>query len=1084
MPRKLRHSAETSATVNPLDARIGPDESSGVHERPRAKNETAKVVVDPAIYAEARHQALEAERADIKERIKEMGGIWGEESYLLLDDRLREIEKEIGGGKESVANTAAPEVPREPSALELEQKKMKDLQNQRRRIGEGQKRVRKELEEYGIKSVENIEENLARIEEELRAEAEGKKPSWGYRITKMVQRMAGREVKVEAKESLKEYLELEDRMNANTRDTSELQEELYALGERRPRARIQSSSRSESYEAGIHGGSAAAGDLSLKGSIDTFIQAPAALRGQKELSKQVAELKDAESSQVDAERQQYAVLEEEMEGLRAEAIRGGAMPEEFDRLVAKVEKTKDKELAMLVQGYQRKMKEAEKLRRDLGMDVRPEVSMRVEAVKAREASAEDEERRFFAEQKTPARQEHESLKSMQEQKAWEIAADIETSIKNFESVKDDMDVLIDEDLFKEKQAEFAKQVQALEGEGSGKKYEEAMQAAEDALTRYAVAMNRRISRIRKDAAEAGPGEALPDSVIGMRAGKSGGFGTDKAPRRTVEVLPKAKPSRREVVVEKVQPTHEVMGVASEIEAAIASLGDMKEDMDVLIAEDVLEAKQNEFAKRLRALESEGSSEEYDAALQTAEDALARYAVALNRRLSSVRKDIAEAGPGEARPDSVIGMRAGSAGSYGTGRESRRTVELSRNSRVERQEVAAKTELVNKEVGMYRSAEWRKDLIDRINADDAWREFMHGAYEDVTAQLKKMSRAGHDLAELNSPDAALDYSLALFRGHARNAGDQKFLFSGSDRKMAQAEVSRLDSIMGWGERYKVKEEPEIELSEKDIEFLDEPKAEEAKSELRSEEQAESGPVAIEEEVHFQEKAVERAYQLLNREEAKNFSRAWVVDQVAKRVEAGSKKEKHEIASALYDEVLAKVQLEREPEIELSENDIEFVNEEKKNEPEVVYSAATPEKETENEMAVAEEVKEETSKKEKRVRVQPFESQAEVKVFEHEFAKVLKAIKNKDEKRIALETILGPYRKAKKGETLVDAFKVLYANYLTAREDGVRKAFLKGRLEEVEKIVSAERIKLTPAEHPLANAKGGTNAGRKPSRKSGR
>ena len=693
MPRKMFRNPEEAAPLERPGS--GSPDDSGVRRRPRVEK---KVELDPEYEKEVRHkelqgmvselvenenkeqaktkkknreqiesqvgellgmeqsrmaseqhrQALQVERADLEQRIKEMGGIWGEESFFVLEDRLAEIRKELGEAAEAKP-VALEAVPRQGSPVEFNQGMVKALEKKRKTLDNQQNKVREELKTYGIGSMDQINFELEQMEDEIRAETENKKPSLGYRITKFFRRMAGQDISNEAKEALKKYHELEVQQNANVRDLRSVNEELDKL-EGRSGGPIEMSRSGRVYRLG----QASNEQESSKKKGAT-----------KDVAKQIAELKEAEGSQVESQRERYDALEAEMEGLRAEAVRGGAIPEEFDRLVGKMAKSKDKELMMLVQGYQRKMKEAEALRKELGMDVRPEASLRVTAAKARRAAEEEEEQRFFAEKKPVEQQQQESKDMLKVRGVWEAAADIEDAIKNFEAVKDDMDVLADEAMFHE--------------------------------------------------------------------------------------------------------------------------------------------KQNEFAKRVRALESQGSGTEYDEALQAAEDALARYAVALNRRISRIRKEAATAGAGNARPQSVITTRAGRMGSYGTSEQPSRRVEMSRMS-----ESAPKTELVNKEVGMYRSVEWRKNLLDKINADENWRAFMHGVYEDVSARLKQLSEGGHVYLEtLNTPDAALDYALALFRGHARNGKTGDFIRTESDRLMAQEEVKHWDAVFGWGERYKVKDEESAE-----------------------------------------------------------------------------------------------------------------------------------------------------------------------------------------------------------------------------------------------------------------------------------
>jgi hypothetical protein len=303
-------------------------------------------------------------------------------------------------------------------------------------------------------------------------------------------------------------------------------------------------------------------------------------------------------------------------------------------------------------------------------------------------------------------------------------------------------------------------------------------------------------------------DASPEGSMRVEAAKARAHAATREEREAKSaekpVAEQQAESREKLLVQ------EVRELGGFIEDAIKNLEGVKDEMDVWADEELFENKLQDFSTLIRKYETEGQGSVFDEALQNAEDALARYAVALNRRLTRIKKQAAEAGKGTPRPESVISTRAGRAGSYGTETAPRREVRLSNLETPETQE-RNKRELVNRDIEMYRTAEWRKNLIDRINADESWRGFMHGVYEDVTSRLKQLHESGHAM-EAGTPDVALDYALALFRGHARRGADDSYIYTESDRKMAQEEVRRLDGMFGWGERYKVKEPPEVTVSE--------------------------------------------------------------------------------------------------------------------------------------------------------------------------------------------------------------------------------------------------------------------------------
>ncbi|MCR4256420.1 MAG: hypothetical protein NUW08_01810, partial [Candidatus Uhrbacteria bacterium] len=239
------------------------------------------------------------EQADLAERMEKLGGVWGGEEYFKLQDRLERTEAELEHieGKKRGPKRAKREVPEEMLAGEPTpedeiadaRKTLKFIEDSEKEIATRQKKVQKELAGHGLKTPVRIIEELNKLEEELRAEATGTKPTFWNRVQSLGRRLAGSEPTHATKEALKKYVDLENEMNAQIRSRAEaetqlIQAEKKAGRERFTVPRIRGSIQGRQTMSGIRGGVAdvsAGGDLSGFGK--TFLEAPEMRRGSKEL---------------------------------------------------------------------------------------------------------------------------------------------------------------------------------------------------------------------------------------------------------------------------------------------------------------------------------------------------------------------------------------------------------------------------------------------------------------------------------------------------------------------------------------------------------------------------------------------------------------------------------------------------------------------------------------------------------------------------------------------------------------------------------------------------------------------------------
>lgn len=211
-------------------------------------------------------------------------------------------------------------------------------------------------------------------------------------------------------------------------------------------------------------------------------------------------------------------------------------------------------------------------------------------------------------------------------------------------------------------------------------------------------------------------------------------------------------------------------------------------------------KLDSLKQRLNALdESAGDSEAAKNASHAAREMYVQYRRQLSQGASAIVGQAQTAGPGEARPLSVISRRTRGGDRFTPSHTVDNAVQLSKMETADKkeqreQEKAAAKERVNKDVQVYRSIKWRKALIDTINSEEAVRSAMHSIYEAYKKRVQDMMAKGELNLITGSPDPALDYTLDLYRLYARKANG-KHLYDERICQTALEEINRVDELLG-------------------------------------------------------------------------------------------------------------------------------------------------------------------------------------------------------------------------------------------------------------------------------------------------
>ncbi len=257
-----------------------------------------------------------------------------------------------------------------------------------------------------------------------------------------------------------------------------------------------------------------------------------------------------------------------------------------------------------------------------------------------------------------------------------------------------------------------------------------------------------------------------------------------------------------------QPVYQVQQELAAVRALKMIEEEMQDDMmnfagrkDEFTTEDLelYTEKLDSLNKRLQALdEGAGDSKAAAKTAREAKEIYVKYRRQLSQAASGIVGQAQTAGPGEARPPSVIGQRTKAGGQF-TPAETRTTVQLSKMETADKKErreweKAGEKERVNRDVQMYRSIKWRKELIDSINSDEAVRSAMHSIYEAYKKRVQDMMARGELNLITGSPDPALDYTLDLYRLHARKANG-KHLYDEKICQTALEEINRVDELLG-------------------------------------------------------------------------------------------------------------------------------------------------------------------------------------------------------------------------------------------------------------------------------------------------
>lgn len=743
---------------------------------------------------------LLGERDDLKKRMDEMGGVWGGEAYFVLNERLQEIERDLNKmgyateaprGKAAVEEREMPEGPTPEDKIADARKAMKFVDDAEREVAARQKKLQKELAKHGLKTPARIAEELGKIEEELRAEATGAKPTFWNRVQSLGRRLAGSEPSHATKELLKKWVELESEMNGYIHQRAEAQALIERAETEAGRVRVprmRGSVGAREIQRGLRGGSAnVSAGSSLEGFADTFIEAPEMRRGAKEV-----------------------------------------------------------QVTLALKGIE------EDIRRSLG-----------------------------------------EMESMQELTETELS----------------------EEMFEEKKSQFAKRIRALEREGKSEAFNEALEEAEEALMRYVMAVHARRQAFVEEARAAGKGEARPRSVIGVRAGEKGGAYAPGTPERRVVSM---------------------------------------------------------------------------ARMETA-DTRERAAAA------------------------------------------------------ERREVAEAPERVNREVEMYRSTKERKNLIDKINTDPEARKAMHGVYEAFKHRmLEKLANEEEVDFRTGSPDPALDYALNLYRKYARRADGKGYVYDLKIRHAAHGELEDIERVLGknwdkdgWAAR------AVRAISRGKIELPTESTYEEFRA-IEPEEDAEPIPLTRLKRARSEEELeeVEELDIPVTVEAPITEAAAQTAEEIPIDVEAPVSVKERPVVSAEA--------AEQEALAEASERQRK-IDEEAEQAFEASLGGFRPASEVLSEAAKAEEASKRREPAWERGR--PFDSPEQEAAIREEIQGLMSAALQNEEKMLELQ-YLSKY-KPTKDSSLADAMISLYMNAVTARP-GVRKRGLRRELEHAWEILRRETV----------------------------
>jgi hypothetical protein len=500
------------------------------------------------------------------------------------------------------------------------------------------------------------------------------------------------------------------------------------------------------------------------------------------------------------------------------------------------------------------------------------------------------------------------------------------------------------------------------------------------------------------------------------------------------------------VSENLQTIIALKNIREEIDDAIGEMTAMEELTESELSGEMFGDKKTNFARRIRALEEVGGGEAFDGALEEAEEALMRYVVRVHERQRAFEKQARTAGKGNARPLSVIVGRGESRhGSYGTPMGSaRRIVKLAKQEQEdtrlhreasEKQEAAAMPEKVNKEVDVYRSVAWRKNLIDKINANEDARQAMHGVYEAFKHKvLEKLADEESFDFRTGSPDPALDYALNLFRYYAQRPDGKGYFYTPEKRKAAHEEIMDADALLGknWDpEHFAARAVRALSSGKRTIESVKDRQqseetveVEEEKKEIKKAKGVPGVPPevfkALDEDLKTEPVAIAYAYRLMHSPKGRAMWKEKLIDKIAKRVRAENMRE---IAERVYFALAEK-----------RSNVIPFPNKSKA----IGDNSFVVEGRVSGEDVTLPTPEDGVAWK----RVQPFESEQEKEVARNEINGLLKNLEKNEEQEY--KDILFKYGWSK-NLSPADALLRLFELTVLARP-GVRKRMMRADLDE--------------------------------------
>ncbi len=228
-------------------------------------------------------EKVQSDIAKLKEKMDAMGGVWGGQEYFELNEEKEALEKKLRkmetGSEKTQEQKLEPVPEKKETEVMRKEKELKKLESQRRSL-------ENDLAQYGFDTPAKIMHELHEYSHELqphiqRSFMEGLQ----YRLSQIGRFLSGRdggiENRAEVKALLKEYGQIQDKLDIKNREILEAREQEGMVRAARP-GRIPRAFRAPS-PTGVPG--------TFEGMADTFLEAPAADAATSVLNAEVAQLK-------------------------------------------------------------------------------------------------------------------------------------------------------------------------------------------------------------------------------------------------------------------------------------------------------------------------------------------------------------------------------------------------------------------------------------------------------------------------------------------------------------------------------------------------------------------------------------------------------------------------------------------------------------------------------------------------------------------------------------------------------------------------------------------------------------------------